>query len=623
MPLSRRNKVILHDAVAIAAAWMIALYARFNFELPPHDNLAHALQALPVVLIVQGLIVQRFGLYRGVWRFASLQDLWNILRAAVLGAGCIGIALFVINRLEGIPRSMTVLYPMFLIGTLGGPRLMYRLWKDRSLSLKQLSSGQRTVIIGAGSGGETLVRDMLRGGGYVPVGFVDDRSSLRKARIHGVPILGAIDQLPRLAQKLQIELVLIAIPSATSAEMRRIVEICERTGLPFRTLPRLQDLVNGGALRELRDVSIDDLLGRAKVELDWQTIQSQLAGKAVLVTGGGGSIGSELCRQVARLGAGRLVVFERSEHHLYLVERELRASHPRLDLHCVLGDVCDRPALHHAFATWKPRLVFHAAAYKHVPIVEAQAREGVRNNVLGTHLVTAAADQFGCEACVLISTDKAVRPSSVMGATKRFAELLCEVRNQRSATRFITVRFGNVLGSAGSVVPLFQEQIKSGGPVTVTHPEATRYFMTIPEASQLILQAAAIGQGGEIYVLDMGEPVSISYLAEQMIRLSGRVPGRDIQIVYTGLRPGEKLKEELFRADENLAPTRHEKLLLAGHTQLDAVRIRELFEELMAACEEFAEERIRKLLTEAVPELSQTIPQPQNTTVVQFKRSNS
>ena len=623
MPLSRRNKVILHDLAAIGAAWMIALFARFNFEVPPRENLVHAVQALPVVLVVQGLIAQRFGLYRGVWRFASLQDLWNIIRAAALGTVCIGIALFVIDRLEGIPRSMTVLFPMFLVATLGGPRLMYRLWKDRALSLKQLAAGQRTVIIGAGSGGETLVRDMLRGGGYVPVGFVDDRKSLRKARIHGVPVLGTIDELPCIVQKLQIELLLIAIPSATNAEMRHVVEICERTGLPFRTLPRLLDLVSGSALRELRDVSIDDLLGRAKVELDWQTIQSQLAGKSVLVTGGGGSIGSELCRQIARLGAGRLVVFERSEHQLYLIERELHASHPRLELHCMLGDVCDAPALHHAFATWKPRIVFHAAAYKHVPIVEAQAREGVRNNILGTHLVIEAADRFGCESCVLISTDKAVRPSSVMGATKRFAELLCELRNQRSQTRFITVRFGNVLGSAGSVVPLFQEQIKAGGPVTVTHPEATRYFMTIPEASQLILQAAAIGRGGEIFVLDMGEPVSISYLAEQMIRLSGRVPGRDIQIVYTGLRPGEKIEEELFRDDEDLAPTRHEKLLLAAHTTLDAARIREIFDALMRACDDFAEDRIRALLTEAVPELSQPAAPARNTKVVQFKRSNS
>lgn len=610
--------------MAMALAWTLALLARFNFEVPPHDNLVYGLQALPVVVLIQGMIARQFGLYRGLWRFASLQDLWNIIRAAGLGALAVGVALFFINRLEGIPRSLVVLYPLFLIFLLGSPRLLYRLWKDRALSLRRVADGQRVIIIGAGEGGESLLRDMLREGSYLPIGLVDDRASLIRGRIHGVPVLGTIAQLPELVETHHAQMLVIAIPSATNSDMQRIVTVCEGCGIPFRTLPRLQDMVNGAGLRELRDVAIDDLLGREKVELEWTVIQARLAGKSVLITGGGGSIGAELCRQVARLGVGRLIVFERSEHNLYLIERELRETYPRLALTCMLGDVCDAVAVRHVFSEFQPHIVFHAAAYKHVPIVELQVREGVRNNILGTCEVIEAADRHRCESFVLISTDKAVRPSSIMGATKRFAELLCESRNQRSRTSYITVRFGNVLGSAGSVVPLFQEQLNTGGPLTVTHPEATRYFMTIPEASQLILQAAAIGEGGEIFVLDMGKPVNIGYLAEQMIRLSGRVPGRDIQIVYTGLRPGEKLREELFRPDENLAPTRHDKLMLAAHTKLDSNRLRSLYDRLLQACANFDEPAVRHLLKEAVPELAEgAATGTETSTVIKFIRSTT
>ena len=455
----------------------------------------------------------------------------------------------------------------------------------------------------AGEGGETLVRDMLRDAEYVPVGFVDDRRALARRRIHGVPVLGVVENLPALVERYRVDLVVIAIPSANNLEMQSIVEVCERAGCTFRTLPRLQDVVSGKlGLREIRQVAIDDLLGRSAVELDWPTIQTNLAGKTVLVTGGGGSIGAELCRQVARLGASRLIVLEQNEHGLYMLERELRAAHPHLKFGFVLGDVCDKAAVECLFARELPQIVFHAAAYKHVPIVEQQVREGVKNNVLGTRVIANAAARHQVESVVLISTDKAVRPSSVMGATKRVAELVCEAANQRSRTRFITVRFGNVLGSAGSVVPLFQEQIRSGGPVTVTHPEASRYFMTIPEASQLILQAAALGKGGEIFVLEMGLPVNIGYLAEQMIRLSGHEPGQDIRIVYTGLRPGEKLREELFHGDEELVPTTHQKVLLAVHSPVDVTRVDEILATLEGACERFdSNEQIAQLLRAAVP----------------------
>jgi len=622
--ISNRTTVIIYDLVAVSLAWALSLLARFNFEIPAAEHVDAALTAFPAVLVVQAVISRYFGLYKGLWRFASLPDLWNIIRAAGLGAVSIALALFVINRLEGIPRSMLILYPIFLIFLLGGPRLAYRLWKDHSLSLRNMSGGSRVIVVGAGTGGEMIVRDMLRDGAYLPVGLVDDDSSLLKARIHGVPVLGPIEHLPSIARRYEVDSLVIAVPSANNTEMQRIVDFCEQCAIPFRTLPKMQDIVSGRVgLQEVREVSIDDLLGRDKIELDWQIVQSALTGKSVLVTGGGGSIGSELCRQVARLGAAKVIVFDHSEFNLYAIDRELREKFPHLAVHCVIGDVCDRVALRHLFATFSPQLVFHAAAYKHVPLLQNQAREAVRNNILGTHELAEAAATHGSESVVLISTDKAVKSTSVMGATKRFAELICERKNRESETDFMTVRFGNVLASAGSVVPLFREQIRRGGPVTVTHPDATRFFMTIPEACQLILQASAIGGGGDIFVLDMGESINISYLAEQMIRLSGHQVGTDIPIVFTGLRPGEKLHEELFHADENLTPTPHEKLLLAEHSRIDAERVEDLLEELIVASAAFDESEVQRILVEAVPELvNQGADGGGQANVIQFERSN-
>ena len=624
--MKTRAIVIAHDSLMAMVAWCIALLARFNFEIPPIEHLTGGLKALPVVGAVQALILWRFGLYRGLWRFASLQDLWNIIRSATLGAVCVALALFIVNRLAGIPRSLLILYPMFLVFLLGGPRLLYRLWKDRSLDLRRITTGTRVLIVGAGESGEALIREMLREEGFLPVGIVDDRTELSNRRIHGVPVLGSIEQIPLLVERHQPDLIVIALPSASNREMQRIVEICETAACPFRTLPCLGDIVSGKVgIREIRQVSIEDLLGRSSVELDWKMIQSNLAGKSVLVTGGAGSIGSELCRQVSRLGVSRLTVFDQSEFNLYLIERELRKLAPHLLFTCVLGDVCDAVAVEHVFDTVQPQIIFHAAAYKHVPIVEAQIREGVRNNVLGTQIVVNAVTRHACERMVLISTDKAVRPSSLMGVTKRIAELICEAENQSPRTRFITVRFGNVLGSAGSVVPLFQQQIEAGGPLTVTHPEATRYFMTIPEASQLILQAAAASKGGEIFVLDMGQPVNIKYLAEQMILLSGQTPGDDIRIVFTGLRPGEKLHEELFNSDETLAGTAHQKLLLAAHSMVDPAYVQTLVAHLRDACERFDEPLIRDLIRSAVPVTHE--PEVHATslvgTVVEFKRDTT
>lgn len=603
MRISPRTTVVLHDLCMTAIAWELAWLARFNFSVPAGAFWLANLETLPMVLITQGAIAWWFGLYRGLWRFASLPDLWNIIRAAVLGALCVTVVLFVTIRLDNVPRSLLVLYPMFLIFLLGGPRLAYRVWKDHSLSLKNISGGKRVLVIGAGRAGDTLIRDMARDGTYVPVGLIDDQAKLVGTHIRGVPVLGTTDDLPRIVSQQAVDFIIIAIPSATNVEMQHIVRQCEQTGIAFRTLPRLDELVTGEpVVTEVRKVAIDDLLGRDKVELDWQAIQDRLSGKCVMVSGGGGSIGSELCSQVARLMPSTLIVFERSEDALYRVERSLRRQFPSLALQAVLGDVCDEAAVDHALKRYGPQVIFHAAAYKHVPILQSQAREAVRNNVLGTQVLAETADRHGCETFVLISTDKAVNPINFLGASKRLAEIFCGQMNQRSATRFITVRFGNVLGSAGSVVPLFQEQIQRGGPVTVTHPEVRRYFMTIPEACQLILQAGAMGQGGEIFVLDMGEPIKITFLAEQMVRLSGLVPGRDVRIEFTGLRPGEKLDEELFHGDENLESTQHKKILLAHHRlAASSASITEAMRRLERACKDYDEDAIEHLLRELVP----------------------
>lgn len=597
-----RLAVVLHDLVMVWAAWMLALLARRELwpDAPP---LAWIPPELPVVLLAQGTVLWWTGLYRGLWRFASLPDLVNIARACLLGAFAVALALFLFNRLEGVPRSVLVLYPPILAVLLGLPRLAYRYWKDSRFDLALDAPSKRVLILGAGRAAEALLRELRQDPRYRVVGLLDDDPKLRGAKIHGFPVLGGIERLGAIAAGTAAEMLLIAIPSATNKEMQRIVEACEETGLPFRTVPRLQDVVTG-RLRfvDLKEVAIEDLLGREPVSLDWTSIRLALAGRHLLVTGGGGSIGGELCRQLARLGPASLTVLEHGEYNLYRIEQELRRDFPELVLHPLLGDVCEEQVCRRALARGRAEIVFHAAAYKHVPLLEGQLRAALRNNLLGTAQMALACAAAGVRSFVLISTDKAVNPTSVMGASKRAAErLLAALAREDAQTRFITVRFGNVLDSAGSVVPLFREQIARGGPVTVTHPEIERYFMTIPEACQLILQAAVIGQGGEIFALDMGEPVKIRYLAEQMIRLAGKVPGKDIPIVYTGLRPGEKLCEELFHEDEAMRPTAHPKIL---QCRPDAAPPdwRRLLAETRRALALHDEIRLERLLGEWVPE---------------------
>ena len=600
--LLNRGMAFLHDLLMIPLAWLGAYILRFNLEAVPDWFWQQALNSLLLVIPVQAAVFWVFGLYRGVWRFASLPDMIRIGKSVLSGLLIITLLLWLTRDFNGIPRSVPVLYGILLMIFLSLPRMVYRFIKDQGARSK---SAQRVLVVGAGSAGEMLVRDLLRDPerAYLPLAFVDDDASKRGREIHGVRVMGNCDRLPRIARKLAADLIMLAVPSADKDQMQRMIASVEETGLPFRTVPPMKELMSGNVrVDQLREVMIEDLLGRDPVTLDWQAIKGGLSGRSLLITGAGGSIGSELCRQLAGLSLEKLILVENSEYNLFCIERELGESFPQLAIHSHLADVTEKGVLDRIFSRYRPQVVFHAAAYKHVPLLEEQIREAMRNNLLGTRNVALAADAHGAEEFVLISTDKAVNPANVMGASKRAAEIYCQNLNDRSETSFITVRFGNVLGSTGSVVPLFKEQIEKGGPVSVTHPDMERYFMTTREACQLIMQASVLGEGGEIFVLDMGQPVRIQYLAEQLIRLSGKKPGEDIEIEYIGLRPGEKLYEELFHEQESLQPTAHEKILQARYRPVPWEELTHFMEDAETACNAYDCRQLSDLLTRLVPE---------------------
>lgn len=552
---------VLHDLVAAAAAWLLAFWLRFNLDLPePYDDLA--IQSLPYVVILYGLVFYASGLYRGIWRYASLRDLQRIILA--VGGGALAITALLFMLQFAIPRSVLVVNPILLIVLMGGSRLVYRGWKERRAEFRLAVDREPVVVLGAAEAAVGLIKDLARSPQWQIIGVFDDDPALHQRQIHGITVFGAIADLPALQSRLGARRAIIAMPEADHAARRRAVEVARTAGLQVMTVPSFDDLVSGRVtVSQIRNVELDDLLGRDPVKLDASGLREWLGDRVVLVSGAGGSIGSELCRQIARYRPQRIVLLESSEFSLYTIEQEFIQHFPGIAISPIIGDVRDVRRMHQLLASLQPMVIFHAAAYKHVPLMERDnAWQAVLNNVLGTRIMAEAAIAHGVEKFVLISTDKAVNPTNVMGATKRLAELLCQALQGSTTTRFVIVRFGNVLGSTGSVIPRFREQIASGGPVTVTHPEITRYFMSIPEAVQLVMQAGLMGQGGEIFVLDMGEPVRIADLARDMIRLSG-LSEDDIRIVFSGLRPGEKLYEEVLAADENSLPTHHPKLRIA------------------------------------------------------------
>ena len=593
-----RLLVVLHDLAMVVFVWVALRWLASAAGAPPAPSLA---TELVIVVLAQGLVLRAVGLYRGLWRFASLPDLANLVRAALLGALLIVVVLFLAGMLGAVPRRVLLPYAVGVVLMLGLPRLLYRLWKDQ----RQASPGaeaQRVLVLGAGRTAETLLRELRSDGRYQPVGLLDDAQALKGAKVQGVPVLGTIDELPYIAQETAPRMIVIAMPSASAVEMQRVVDLCDQTGLPFRTVPRLSDVLAGTPQRlELSEVRIEDLLGRQSVEFG--AACTAVAGRRVMVTGAGGSIGSELARQCAAAGVAELVLFERSELPLLEIHEELVARFPGLPVRAVLADCGDATACTLALAGGMD-FVLHAAACKQVPMLEQQVREALRNNVRATRTLARACVEAGVGRLVLISTDKAICPVNVLGASKRFAELACQAALAGGKTGLSIVRFGNVLDSAGSVVPLFRRQIAAGGPVTVTHPEVTRYFMTIPEACQLILSSVRLdAEPSMVYALDMGRPVAIRELAEQMIRLSGKRPGIDIEVVYTGLRPGEKLHEILFHPDERYERTRHPRILQALPRGFDAGAMQEHLQRLDALLESPGDEmQLREMLRTAVPE---------------------
>jgi len=558
-----------------------------------------------------------------MWRFTSVADLLNIIKATTISFFLIiCLILFSPARFLGFSRSVFVIDWCFTILLIAGFRLSVRIyfvhqseeklrlihiWKALSLFNKKRSDSKRLLIIGAGDCGEKIYREIRDNHQlqYDMVGFLDDNSAKYGKKIHGVPVMGYIRDVRDIIKRVRADEVLIAIPSANAQQMRKIVAYCKDSGIKFKTMPSMGELINGKVtINAIREVDYRDLLGREVIKLDEEGIGGYLKGQNVLVTGAGGSIGSELCRQICRFQPNQIILLERAESPLCEIELELKKNYNEINVVPLLADIQDNYQLKKAFETFKPQTVFHAAAYKHVPILESQPWKAIENNIQGTINVATVANKFNVDRFVFVSTDKAVRPANVMGASKRVAEMLIQSQNGCGVqnTRFMIVRFGNVVGSNGSVVPLFKKQIKKGGPVTVTHPDVTRFFMTIPEACQLILQAGAMGRGGEIFLLDMGTPIKIDDMARDLIRLSGFEPDVDIKIEYIGLRPGEKLYEELITEGEGIVPTSHEKIMVLKGRTCDQTSLNGKIDKLRSLAHQQDAEGIRSLLQEIIPE---------------------
>ncbi len=541
-----------------------AFLLRFEFSLD-HATLAHMSWALPIWLLTKSLTFWGFQLDRGTWRFASVPDMQRIVASNLLGSLIAAAAILWLTP-PGFPRSVLVIDLVLCLQFTAGVRLLARVESNYAARVRHNNPANDVLIYGAGVAGVMLLQEIRQNPrlSYTVRGFIDDDPRKNGMSVQTIPVLGPGSNLPSIAGRVLVSEVLIAIPSATGTEMTRILRHCQSAGLRCKTIPSLGELLSGtGLAKQIRDVSMTDLLGRTPVDLDTTSICAKIQGAVVLVTGAAGSIGSELCRQISRFNPKAIVAYEIAETPLFELHQEMLSRHPELSFHAEIGSILNPGQLREAFDRHKPSIVFHAAAYKHVPMMEAAVIAAVENNIIGTRNVAMATVESGATDFVMISSDKAVRPTSVMGATKRAAELL--INSMQNGTKFVSVRFGNVLGSNGSVVPIFKRQIAAGGPVTVTHPEMRRFFMTVPEACQLVLQASTMSAGGEVFVLDMGEPLLITDLARDLIRLSGLRPGEDIEIAYTGVRPGEKLFEEISAAAENTLPTYHEKIkIFAG-----------------------------------------------------------
>jgi FlaA1/EpsC-like NDP-sugar epimerase len=593
---------LLVDAAIVAGSWWLAFQLRFDNGLNvPYRHLLE--RTILIVLGIKLIVFIAFGFYNRWWRYVSIRDMWATARGVVVACLIADVTVYLVNPVHGVrlPRSIAATDLLLTLAFIAGSRLLARTVIERP-SLTMMARGKEVLVVGAGDAGRLIVQEMQRSRmlNYTPIGFVDDDPRKRHTRIMGVRVLGTIDELPRVLREHRPDEVLIAMPSVSGEVRRRIIEPAQQLRIVVKTLPGLYELIAGdiGLAGQIRPVQVEDVLGREQVEVDFQDVAGYLEGHTVLVTGAGGSIGSELCRQIARIRPTRLILVDNAEGPLFEIERELVTERDFTAALPKLIDVKDRKALRReVFEKYKPTVVFHAAAYKHVAMLETHPLESVRNNVVGTRVLVELAAEFGVERFVFISTDKAVNPKTVMGQSKALCEWIVESFGHRRdvSTRFVAVRFGNVLNSSGSVIPIFRKQIERGGPVTVTHPEMTRYFMTIPEAVSLVVQAGAIGGRGQVFVLDMGEPVPIIDLARNMIRLSGKEPrlpddpatsSRDVRIVFTGSRPGEKRHEELWSSDESVGETTHPKILRLSRPPVDPDWLAEQLAELERLADE-------------------------------------
>lgn len=595
-----------HDITVAAIAWYAAFLLRFNFEVPP-EHLTLMKQMFFIILPLQAIFFLSFGLYRGTWRFASVPDLKRIFLTVIISAIALVAILLIVSISLKVPRSILILDPILLILMMGGSRFIYRSIREHKLYGDFLKKGEPVIIIGRGEATISLIKDLAQSGEWRAVGLLDDDETMHGREILGLKVLGNIDSLSTAVNNFGVGRVIIVMASLLHQERRKALDLANHLDLEAFTVPVIDDLISGRLnISKIRRVDVEDLLGRDAVDLDNSGLHHLINGKAVLVTGAGGSIGSELCRQIIKFNPNYLICFDISEYALYQLEQELSLQDLSINLIYLAGDVRCEALLNKLLNKYKPKVVFHAAAYKHVPLMETNnVSEAFNNNVIGTYNLARACKKAKVDKFVLISTDKAVNPTNIMGATKRLAEMVCQGLQEKNSMLFVIVRFGNVLGSSGSVIPKFREQIKLGGPITVTHPEITRYFMSIPEAAKLVMQAGLMGKGGEIFVLDMGEPVRIIDLAKDMIKLSG-FSEDEIKIEFSGLRPGEKLYEELLADDEKVLPTSHEKLHIASARVVDEKWVKSLLEWISTILEK-DEQLIKKELQSWVEEYQRDI----------------
>jgi FlaA1/EpsC-like NDP-sugar epimerase len=602
--LWRRRTLILMaiDAVLVNLAAFLSFYIRFEGTIPEEYfwTVTHSAWAATLIYLA---VFYVFGLYKRLWQYASTGELLSILFAVTVGtAGTISAVYFTAPM--RYPHSVAALLWFMTVFLVGGSRFIWRIFQENIFTPHVPGSQKQVLIVGAGDAGVMAARELknrnFRDGR--PVGFIDDAPRKQRLQLMGIPVLGTRKDISRVVKNHNIDEIIIAIPSASGEVIREIVQICEKTGVELKTMPGVFDIMSGQVdAKAIRQVQVEDLLGREPVSVDLEEVAGYLTGETVLVTGGGGSIGSELCRQVARFNPLKLIIVGHGENSVFDIEQELRSDFSGLDVSTEILDVKDHDKVHIVFQRYKPGVVFHAAAHKHVPLMERNPEEAMKNNILGTSNLAEAADAAKVKTFVLISTDKAVNPTSVMGTTKRVAEMVIQSLDKRSNTKFVAVRFGNVLGSRGSVIPTFKKQIAKGGPVTVTHPEMVRFFMTIPEASQLVIQAGAMAQGGEIFILDMGKPVKIVDLARDLIRLSGLEPGVDIEIKFTGMRPGEKLYEELLTAEEGTSATKHKRIYVAKPNHINTQQLEELIHIIREKGSYLTREEVIELLQGMVP----------------------